>query len=347
MGIKNLHKFLRKHCPEIYVETHISAYAYQKVAIDISLYLFKYKTIFGDRWLDAFINLICCLRRNEIHCVFIYDGPSPPEKDKEKASRKASRDKLVEKINLIEDAIDLYYQTNEVTEVLQKISDKKGTDKLKSLLRKADTFDIKVCERYLAKIKTQNVHLTYTDFQNTKKLFNILGVPYFTAKTEGETMCSQLALNGKVVTVLSEDTDVLAYGTPIFLTKINTSTDMCVEITLQDILTAIDFTYEQFRDLCIMCGTDYNSNIFRIGPEKSYQLLKKHESIDKLLLDTSILNHVRGRELFGRDKEVDLYVPYCKPPDFEKLKGFLFVHNCRINLNTIKDAFQAKELVFD
>ena len=125
MGIKSLHKFLRKHCPEIYVETHISAYAYQKVAIDISLYLFKYKTIFGDRWLDAFINLICCLRRNEIHCVFIYDGPSPPEKDKEKASRKASRDKLVEKINLIEDAIDLYYQTNEVTEVLQKISDKK------------------------------------------------------------------------------------------------------------------------------------------------------------------------------------------------------------------------------
>ena len=61
MGIKNLHKFLRRHCPEIYVKKSLREYAYQKIAIDISVYLFTYKIIFGDQWLDAFIKLICCL----------------------------------------------------------------------------------------------------------------------------------------------------------------------------------------------------------------------------------------------------------------------------------------------
>ena len=83
MGIKNLNQFLRKNCPNIYVEKHLSNYAFKKIAIDISLYMFKYKTIFGDNWVDAFINLISCLRRNEIHCVFVYDGKAPPDKEKE------------------------------------------------------------------------------------------------------------------------------------------------------------------------------------------------------------------------------------------------------------------------
>ena len=102
MGIKNLHKILRKHCEEIYIETHLSNYAFKKIAIDISLYMFKYKTIFRERWLDAFINLVACLRKNEIHCVFVYDNGAPPEKDLEKQTRIDSRNKIRDKIKLIE-----------------------------------------------------------------------------------------------------------------------------------------------------------------------------------------------------------------------------------------------------
>ena len=80
MGIKNLHKFLRKHCPEVYTSVHLSNYAFKKVAIDISLYMFKYKTVFGDSWLQAFVNLVACLRKNEIHCLFVYDNGCPIEK---------------------------------------------------------------------------------------------------------------------------------------------------------------------------------------------------------------------------------------------------------------------------
>ena len=100
MGIKNLNTFLRDICPDIFVPTHLSQFAYKKVAIDISLYMHKYKACCGDRWLSAFINLIASLRRNELHCVFIFDGKAPIEKDREHVKRKESRS-LQSKFNYI------------------------------------------------------------------------------------------------------------------------------------------------------------------------------------------------------------------------------------------------------
>ena len=350
MGIRNLNKFLKKHCPSVFVENDLGNYAYKKIAIDISLYIFKYKAIFRDRWRDAFINLICCLRRNNIHCVFIYDGQAPKEKDKEKKSRRDTRDKLDLKINTIRDAINKYHETNEVSQILVDICNKKSDNKIKSLLKKEDLFNIQICERYLNKIEGQSIHLSSDDFQDTKTLFDILGVPYFTSKVEGETMCANLALNGKVDGVLSDDTDVLAYGTPLFLTNINTTKNSCIEIQIDNILDQINFTYEQFRDLCIMCGTDYNTNIPKIGPESSYKLLTDNlciENIEKnTKYNTDILNYKRGRELFSKDTSVNAYIPYCKQPDFNKLQAFLFVNNCRISLNKIKEEFQTQEILF-
>ena len=74
MGIKNLNNLLRKKCPQVFVDIHLSEYAFKKLAIDVSLFMCKFKAICGDRWLTSFVNLVQCLRRNEIHCVFIYDN---------------------------------------------------------------------------------------------------------------------------------------------------------------------------------------------------------------------------------------------------------------------------------
>ena len=208
-------------------------------------------------------------------------------------------------------------------------------------------FDIKICEKYLAKKKAQIVHLQDEDFKSSKDLFTILGIPYFISPSEGETLCSQLALYGKVAGVLSEDTDILAYGTGIFLTKINTSQETVVEIRISNILDALSMSQAQFTDLCIMCGTDYNSNIFRVGPEKAFKLLEEFGSIEDIKgKDTTILNYKRVRELFAKDTTVCLDIPFCKSPDLESLKDFLFHNNCKMHVSTVVTAFQPKELQF-
>ena len=158
------------------------------------MYLFTYKIIFGDQWLDAFIKLICCLRKNDIHCVFIYDGKAPPEKEIEKQKRRSSRDKQKEKIHEIETAIETFYQTNHVEEILLEIIKKKTSPMRQRLLKNTPkAFDIRICEKYLEKKKSQIVNLTDEDFKSSKSLFKILGIPYYISPSEGETMCAHLA----------------------------------------------------------------------------------------------------------------------------------------------------------
>ena len=70
MGIKGLNDIIKKYCPNILKnEIKLSEYTYKKIAIDTTLYMFKYKAILGDKWLNGFLNLIICLRKNNIHCV--------------------------------------------------------------------------------------------------------------------------------------------------------------------------------------------------------------------------------------------------------------------------------------
>ena len=348
MGIKSLNKFLKKNCLEVFKEVNLSEYAYKKVAIDISLYIFKYKATMGDRWLDAFINLVSCLRRNEVHCVFVYDTKSPPEKENELKERASQREKLKDKIETLKSEIDEYYRTNEISEFLLDLYNRKKPEKIKSLLvkKKEQFFDITIVENELQKITNQDIGITKKDIEATKNLFDSLGIKYVSAEYEAETLCAQLCVNNKVYGVLSEDTDVFAYGAPKFLSKINTKDDICIEVDYNEILNSLDLTREQFTDLCIMCGTDYNSNIYRIGPEKSFKLIKKHSSIDNIPLDTSILNHERGRELFSTPSNINVEVSYCEKPDFNKVKGVLFKNNCRVGIDSIKKAFKPKEIVF-
>lgn len=361
MGINNLHKLLRSRCPQVYEEVHMSKYAFKKIAIDISLYLFKYKTIFGDKWLSAFINLVSCMRRNNIHCVFIYDSGAPPEKSAEQAERRETREKLREKVNEIEQSVLEYKENGTISETLiefnKKLSKRRGDTNMKKLLRRdvkeeeIKESDLAEMEEELVKIKNQVISISSKDFELTKILFDIINVPYFQAPLEAETMCSDICIRKQVDAVISEDTDVLAYGAPVFLTKLNTHNDTCTEIKYDRVLEELEITSDQFLDLCIMCGCDYNKNIFRVGPEKAYKLIKEHGTIDDLhnkgvIKDISVLKHNRGRELFRNYEKSNVSIPYCGQPDFKRLQEFVFKYNVNVNLSSFHKACSPAVLVF-
>ena len=202
------------------------------------------------------------------------------------------------------------------------------------------------------KMRSQILEINHGDFVLTKKLFDILKVPYYDAPLEAETMCADLCKRGIVDAVLSEDTDVLAYGAPIFLTKINTHDGTCVRIKYPEVLEQLDLFDREFLDLCIMCGTDYNKNIFRVGPEKAYRYIQKHSSIEEIsmntTLDVKILDHVRGRELFREYEQKDIKVPYCGTPDFQQLSEFIFKHNIKCSVEGLKKCFvHSTTIIFD
>ena len=346
MGIKNLNKLLRKHCPQVMVPAHLSEYSFKKIAIDVSLYLCKFKLVAGPRWLSCFINLVACLRKNEVHCVFVYDTGCVKEKLAERKDRADKRAALKDRIATLDGALHQYHLTNEIAPCLVELYKRRRTTNQapRRLLSTQPMVDMNYVEHAIDRMKNQVIELSPRDFAKSKELFDILKVPYFDAPMEAENMCADLCKRGIVDAVLSEDTDVLAYGAPVFISKLNTSDGTCVVVKYDELLDGLMLESDQFLDLCIMCGTDYNKNIFRVGPEKAYKLIQEHDSIEGVERgtphDTSILNHERGRSLFrDYDKHPLTSIPFCGAPDFLKLQEFVFRNNLRCSVEGLKQAF--------
>lgn len=354
MGIKSsFNSFLRDTCPEIFEPIHISEYSFMKVAIDISLYMHKFKAVCGDRWLSAFINLIASLRRNEIHCVFIFDGCAPPEKLGEQAKRRNTREKLDQNLFELEEAFSDYIKTGIVAKCLFDLYERSQSPK-RLLSKRTDKIDMNWIEKKIEQKRGQLYTVTQEDFENAKELFRILQVPYYTAPEEAEKMCAAACIAGYVSAVLSEDTDVMAYGAPVFLTKIDTGSDTCVRITHSKVLECLELNKEQFLDLCIMCGTDYNPNIPKIGSKSAYKRIIQHGGIDQIAtetaLDTSVLNHKRVRQLFTEfeiENSVLFKIPFCGTPDFSSLEKFISMHKIHINIDKLRMNFTHNVVVFE
>lgn len=357
MGIKHLNKLLQKYAPNCYETKHLSEFSYKRVAIDISLYLYKYKAVAGDRWIESFVYLISCLRKWNIHCIFVYDNKAPVEKQEEQQRRREVRAKQAERVVELENDIDVYEKGGEPSEKMIEICKKEGVVSLLQrgnpelvTARRRQYVDIKVIKRKVESLKSMIISITEEDLQTSRDLFDHLNIPYIIAPSEAEAYSSYLCIHEKVDAVLSEDTDVLAYGSPVFLSKIDTMSDTIVVINHQRMLDELKMTKDTFLDLCIMLGCDYNTNIPKIGPEKSIAFLRKHLSIEAITeigeKEKEILNHVRIREMFAIPDEIEYYVPYCGIPDFEKIGEFLTMHGLRFNMTKLKKNLGESELSF-
>ena len=353
MGIKsNFNKLLKETCPEIFTPVHLSHFAFKKVAIDISLYMNKYKAIDSEKWLIMFINLVASLRRNEIHCVFVFDGKSPPEKRGEQDKRKQDREKYEENIVELEEALDNYHKTGEIEDCIQQLYKRRRSPK--RLLSKNVGIDMEWVENKINGKRNQMYKITKQDYIDVMSLFDILNIPYVTAPGEAEKMCAGLCVFGLTDAALSEDTDVMAYGAHIFLSKIETGKDICVQIDHKAILDGLDMTSEQFLDLCIMCGTDYNDNIPKVGSKTAYKLMQEHGSIEQIATntchDTSILNHSRVRELFAHDfsEYKSIEIPYCGKPNFNALLDFCDKKGIKNSLpiKKLRTCFEENTMIF-
>jgi len=358
MGIKHLHQFLRKSCPQVYVEVPLSKYAFRKIAIDISIYMCKFKTSYGNHYMDAFLKLISVLRYNDIHFVCVYDSKAPPEKNTERKLRVESRERSKQRVETIRESWD------QLSVFLEKevefgsldlwIQDMKRKHPdhhaiffkfLDNLCRERQMNELpihsNVIEQEIFHLENTLLSVRSEDFLLTKEFFKICQIPFLDAQGEAEATCSALAKQGFVSAVLTEDTDVLAYGCPFMLHRLNYETQTVMEVDLDEILQYLQLTYPQWLDFCILCGTDYNSNLPKIGSDKAFKLIQQYRSIDTLpsSLDVTSLNHRRVRELFMHPIKISQTIPYCGIPDYHLLQQLAFTNNCRFDLLSFYNSF--------
>jgi len=127
---------------------------------------------------------------------------------------------------------------------------------------------------------------------DAKHLLSCLGMPYVDAPGEGEAQAAFMASRGDVWAANSRDYDTLLFGSPRllryltvsgqeFLPSKGTSRMLKPElIELSDFLSKRGITREQFVDIAIVVGTDFNDGIRGIGPKTALKLVKQHGSLE-------------------------------------------------------------------
>ena len=282
MGIKNLRSVLKRHAPNsLGITKPLSEYIGKTIAVDASVYMYKYKSIYGTQWLSAFHNFIKSL--DGIKCVFVFDSKEcVKEKMVERAKRNSKKKDLRDKVRQIEEALVEYTESGTVADILKTFVHENSN--YRRLLVDPGTvsqdqvlFSETKAREFLSRSENQLMSITPTDFSTVKEMCSSMGCATIDAEIEAEFLCAILCHENKVYAAMTEDSDAYAYMTPRFLCKVGGG--KCTEVRAPDVIAELNMTKHQFVDLCILCGTDYNDSVRGIGPVKAFKSIKQYGSI--------------------------------------------------------------------
>lgn len=264
MGIKGLPKYLTSNTTGAVRSYQISACKDWKVAVDSSLLIYQIvtavrsggnETVNANGELTSHLTGICCkvlgFLANRITPIFVFDGKSPDIK--------------------------------RVTTEIRAANRKKACDKLTTLDPQSEEYN---------KHHARAFRASPENFEEARILLSLLGIPYINAPGEADIVCSWLASrrgeDGKrhVVGVATKDSDMLPLGARYLFNNMLqavTSREEFTLISLSRALKELDVTMEQFVDICVLLGTDFNKNIKGVGPVAVAKLMKQYGSLEKII----------------------------------------------------------------
>ena len=224
MGIKFLNKILRDNCDQSIWQINISELQNKKIAIDISIYLYKYEST--GTLLENMYLMLATFRQHNIIPIFIFDGKPPPEKKELLQKRRED-----------------------------KITAKNEYNKLKDQHEITD-YDLDRMDQ----LKKQFVYITNEKIENVKQLIRAYGATYYDAPGEADELCAMLVIKKKVWACLSEDMDMFVYGCNRVLRYFSLVNQSVVLYYTKGMLKNLNMTQKEFREICVLSGTDYNIN---------------------------------------------------------------------------------------
>ncbi|ERE73298.1 exonuclease 1 isoform X2 [Cricetulus griseus] len=243
MGIQGLLQFIKEASEPI----NVKKYKGQAVAVDTYCWLHKgaiscaEKLAKGeptDKYVGFCMKFVNMLLSHGVKPILVFDGCTLPSKKEVERSRRERRQS-----NLL-----------------------KG----KQLLREGKVSEARECF-------TRSVNITHAMAHKVIKAARALGVDCLVAPYEADAQLAYLNKAGIVQAVITEDSDLLAFGCKKVILKMDqfgnglevdqARLGMCRQ--LGDV-----FTEEKFRYMCILSGCDYLSSLRGIGLAKACKVLK-------------------------------------------------------------------------
>ena len=233
MGIRGLNRFIQNHCANGVSRLHLKDFIGKRIAVDTSIYMYRYS---GEGALLENIYLMgSVFRHYNIHAVFVFDGPPPPQKTELIEIRRKKK----------EDAKRQY-------DALAKIIKEKKEEP------DVTTTEIDDINDTMRELKKQFVRLRDSDIVNVKELIVSFGFATIDAEGEADALCANLSLKKRVDACMSDDMDMFVYGCPVVLRSISLLNHSVVTYNTSEILKSLSLTQQEFKMMCVVCGTDYS-----------------------------------------------------------------------------------------
>ncbi|MHA2100354.1 MAG: flap endonuclease-1 [Candidatus Kariarchaeaceae archaeon] len=316
MGVKNLSQILKGNEVEVREFMTLPQLSNRNLGIDGFNQLFQFMSSIRDvsggsmvdnagRITSHLIGILtrnCVLIQHGIQPIYIFDGISHPLKTEEKEKRRE-------------------------TVRLAEIEYKKALDE--GDMVKARSFGSRVNK------------LTPEMLDDSKRLLELLGIPWLVAPGEGEAQASQMVIEGSVWATASQDYDTMLFGAPRMIRNLNITgkrnlpggkviTIQPEQIELHKLLDALNLTREQLIDLGILLGTDFNPKGFRkIGPATGYKLINEYGSFEEVRKHNKVVKETEIpyeeiRDIFLKpDIEKHMKIDFSKKFDKDGIIEFL------------------------
>lgn len=257
MGVTGLLDFVSSSTSDC----HISQFAGQFVAVDVSCWLHRGASACAkeaalgeptDKHLGHALKMIRLFRSHRITPVIVFDGGALPMKARTNAARRAAR---------AEDCA----LGQQLLEQGQKVESYRA-------FQKAVTVTTHMARQLIAVLRRD-------------------GVPYLVAPYEADAQVAYLVQAGHCAVAVSEDSDLLVYGCPAVLTKLDTSGYGRL-IRYEDLRFAEHggrVLFEPWEawssgkkliDMAVLAGCDYFEGLPGIGLKTAHALLRSHGSLE-------------------------------------------------------------------
>lgn len=250
MGIQYLNSYIKRNVSKDSIKQINLAWLSGKViTIDTSIYLYRF--IGEDALMENIYIMISLFRYYNITPIFVFDGKSPIEKAK-----------LLEK--RYDDKVHAEYKYNE----------------LKSKLCLCESSKKKETLFVMQSLKKKFVRLKKSDIKKVQDLMDAYNIIYIVADGESDQLCSKLVLKKVAYACLSEDMDMFVYGCPRVLRYLSLLNETVVIYYLDKILSDLNIPFKEFKEICVISGTDYNLTSNKNNLYKTLEYYKQYKSID-------------------------------------------------------------------
>lgn len=300
MGIKGNFRAKMKECwPKAFEEIFFDELSNKKIAVDIFGLIYSYKNSVmseDDTWLKMLKENFVKRMKKSIDLIVVFEGKAPAEKLNEQSQRRERRELVKNQITSVQVDLDKFKSGGEMSPLLNDFLNRLERRKRPTAAVYAKLLEDEIIEEmeteesreYLVELLQNQIDkgrkqvdcLSKQDVENVLKACIELQLTIVHAPSEAEQTCAWLCKNGIVDAVWSDDSDLIPLLCPIIIFKHKKT---FLKFNLEVLLSESSLTKEQLIDWAILCGTDYNTPIKRVGVVRALEIVKKYNSIENFL----------------------------------------------------------------